>query len=198
MQKTLVFLLAVALAACGGSSSPGGVTAPPPPRKPDPFITIRVRDQLDTTTAVGRTQWHVYVLLTGPQVNQNGIAFQGDIQLSDRRMGITTRCMSIGADSVGQRYVETFALGDTTTEQASSHAKADSIVNAVYNGARTLPPGWKALFIQPTDAWNSQQYQAGHGRTDGDPIKWSWDWTGAGTTTFYERAATDTTACNRA
>jgi hypothetical protein len=49
MRNLLVSGLFV-LAACGGSSD-NGITNPPPPKKPDPYVTVRVRDLMDTTTA---------------------------------------------------------------------------------------------------------------------------------------------------
>jgi hypothetical protein len=58
-------------------------------------------------------------------------------------------------------------------------------------GSRTLPAGWKALTVLSQDAWDSDQYRAGHGLVPADPIKWGWDWTGAGATTFYERTDSD-------
>jgi hypothetical protein len=165
-------------------------TSPKP--KPDPFITVRVRDLLDTTTAVGRTHWHIYALLSGPYTAQNGIATQGAIGLNDLRAGHSSaQCVKIAADSVGQRLLVVFAIGDTTTEQLTSEAKADSVVNAWYSGSRVVPAGYKALFTQPTDAWDAQQYHAGHGLIRSDPIKWGWDWSGSGTTTFYERTDND-------
>lgn len=186
--KVLGFLLVV-LAACGGSG--GNSITPPPAKKPDPYLTVRVRDLMDTTTRVGRTQWHIYALLSGPYTALSGISHQGTISLSDIRLHHAALCIGVSADSVGQRLLVTFAIGDTTTEAGTPDAMADSIVGAWYAGSRTLPAGWKALFILPTDAWQSAQYVAGHGLTAQDPIKWGWDWTGSGTTTFTERTDTD-------
>jgi hypothetical protein len=44
-----------------------------------------------------------------------------------------------------------------------------------------------ALFVTPTDAWDSNQFNAGHGLVPSDPIKWRFDWTANGSTSFYER-----------
>jgi hypothetical protein len=192
MRKIICLLSLAVMAACGSSTEP----APVGPRKPDPYLTVRVRDQLDTTTAVGRTHWHIYSLLSGPNVNLNGVSPQGSISLQDLRTNHSTACLGVAADSVGQRLLVTFALGDTTTEQLTPQATADAIVTDWYNGNHTLPAGWKALFITPTDAWDSDQYNAGHGLTPIDPIKWGWDWTAAGVTTFYERTDTDA-LCSR-
>src|SRR4051812_15622888 len=64
MRNLLVSGLFV-LAACGGSSD-NGITNPPPPKKPDPYITVRIRNLMDTTTAPGRAHWHIYAMLSGP------------------------------------------------------------------------------------------------------------------------------------
>lgn len=196
MQIIKATLLLLALSACGRSNPTAAPPAPPPP-KPDPYLAVNVRDQLDTTTAIGRTQWHLYAVLTGPYTAQNGIAYQGNTSLQDIRLNHAARCIKVGADSVGQRLFAAVALGDTTTDSLTAEATATSIITAWYNGNRTLPAGWKALFTVSTDAWNSVQYNAGHGLVRSDPIRWNWDWTGAGTTNFYERAATDTAGgCN--
>src|SRR4051812_25303601 len=130
MKKLLLTTLALAAIACGGSDLP---------KKPDPYLTVRVRNQLDTTTAPGRAHWHTYILLTGPYTALNGVSFQGTFSLSDIRHGISTHCMSAGADSVGQRFLSLIAVADTTTEQLTADATAQSIVTAWYNGNHNLP-----------------------------------------------------------
>jgi hypothetical protein len=97
----------------------------------------------------------------------------------------------VAADSVGQRFLAIIALADTTANAVSPESRADSIVTAWVAGSRTLPAGWKALTVLSQDAWDSDQYRAGHGLVPADPIKWGWDWTGAGATTFYERTDSD-------
>jgi hypothetical protein len=187
MRHLLAFTL-FALAACGGSDHP--ITAPPPPKKPDPYITIRVRDFMDTTTAAGRAQWHAYIMLSGPDVNLAGVSWQGNLGLADVRGANNILCTSVAADSVGQRLVTLTAFADTTTEQATPQAQFDSFAQAWYGGNHTLPAGWMALSFAPTDAWQSAQYLAGHGLTRDDPIKWDLQWTGAGVVNFTERTDT--------
>jgi hypothetical protein len=182
--------LALILAACGGAHSIVG-PPPPQPRKPDPWLTVRVQDQLDTTTAAGRTHWHIFTLLTGPTVTQNGVNFAGSIDLDDIRRGHAATCIIVDADSVGQRLIEVLAIGDTTTDQPTPDATAAAIANAYFAGVHTTPGGYAALTITPTDAWQSAQYIAGHGLVPGDPIKWGLDWTAGGVVNFYERTDTD-------
>src|SRR4051812_4548333 len=120
-----------ALVACGGSSSDAGITNPPA-KKPDPFVTVRVRDLMDTMTAPGRAHWHIYALLTGPYTAQNGIANQGNIGLNDLELGHGLRCVSVGADSVGQRLLTVLAVADTTTAELTPDAPAAALINAWY------------------------------------------------------------------
>jgi hypothetical protein len=181
--------LLLSLGACRGAAD--SVAPPPPPPKPDPYVTVRVRDLMDTTTAPGRATWHTFLLLTGPYTAQNGIANQGVIALKDIRLQHGVNCIGVSADSVGQRLISPIALADTTTSAGTPDATALAIVTDWYNGNHTLPAGWMALVVQPIDAFQSAQYNAGHGLTPSDPIKWSFDWTGAGTTSFYERTDAD-------
>jgi hypothetical protein len=196
MKKVSVLVTAVLalIVACGTSTEPGTTILP---RKLDPYITIRVRDQMDTTTLSGRAHWHIYLLLTGPNVNLNGIAPQGTASLEDIRLSHNRTCVGASADSIGQRLVSVVAFADTTTSDLTLDATARSIVDAWYAGNHTLPAGWKALFNPAVDAWDSQQFANGHGLTRQDPIKWGLDWLGAGTVDFYERPGSDTTSfCN--
>lgn len=179
-MRVLFAGLMLSLMACGSSTD----LAKP---KPDPYVTVSVRNQLDTTTRPGRAQWHVYLLLTGPYVGQNGISPQGAISLEDIRLHHDKLCIVIAADSVGQRFISPIAVADTTTSSLTADATANSIVSNWYAGDHNLPAGWMALFVPPTDAWVSDQYNAGHGLVPSDPIKWGFDWTGAGITSFYER-----------
>ena len=186
MRRLSVFAL-VLVAACGGS----GITTPP--KKLDPYLTIRVRDLMDTTTAPGRAHWHMYALLTGPYTSLNGISPQGSIGLNDLRLGHNLGCVSVSADSVGQRLLAVVALADTTTENLTPDALFNNQIALWYAGNLTMPVGWDVLFFVSQDAWNSAQFKAGHGLTSSDPIKWGFDWTARGTTTFYERTDTDPT-----
>lgn len=194
MRRVLMFLTAVAIvAACGGADPVGPARKP----KPDPYVTVRVRNSLDTTTAPGRAMWHLYVLLSGPQSSQNGVGYQGNFILSDARRGTPTRCMAIGADSIGQRLIAPFAIADTTTEALFPASRYDSIANRWYSGNHAAPPAGMMIFtMDPIDAWDSEQYAAGHGLVREDPIKWRWDWMTPSLTAFAERAATDTAGCN--
>lgn len=189
--------LTLCLMACGGSGAVDNIITPPPPKKAlDPFLTIRMRDMLDTTTAPGRAQWHIYALLTGPYTNQNGIAGQGTLSLADVRLNHIRSCTSIGADSVGQRLLSLLAIGDTASEADTPDAQAATLARAWYDGNHQLPSGWMAITFAPQDVWDSQQFRDGHGLTDADPIRWGWDWTGAGVSNLYERAYSDTDGCN--
>lgn len=188
-MKIRSLYLLLALVACGGSED-GGITDPPP-KKPDPYVTVRVRNMLDTTTAPGRAQWHVYAMLTGPYDAQNGVSYQGNVGLDDLRLDHIFRCVSVAADSVGQRFLSVVAFGDTTTEALTPDAQASAMATAWFSGNHNLPAGWMAITFPPTDAWQSAQYLAGHGLTKADPIKWGFDWTESGTMTFYERTDQD-------
>jgi hypothetical protein len=189
-------LLLVLLAACGGSGSDNGVTNPPPPvpKKPDPYITIRLRHMMDTTSAAGRAHWAFYGLITkSDNPAQNGIRGGGAISLIDFRNGHVQLCPSFDADSVGQRLVELIGFADTTTEALTPQVQFDARAAAWYSGDHTLPSGWAALTTTALDAWQSAQYDAGHGLTKSDPILWGFDLTGSGQSTFYERADDDPT-----
>jgi hypothetical protein len=198
MRRMTSRLLTVAallgLAACGS-----GNNITPPPGKPalDPFLTVRIRDQLDTTKAAGKADWQLYYLLTGPEINQNGIGGLGSLNFTDVRLNHAQRCLQVRADSVGQRFLAIVALADTVVGHHTPSARADSMANAWYNGSpRTLPTGWQALVTASRDAWDSNQFRAGRGLTASDPIRWGWDWTASGTTTFYERDVSDTGYCD--
>lgn len=189
-MRAVIAGLALTLAACGG----GGVTSvvtPPAKPKPDPYLTIRVRDLMDTTTRPGRADWRTYILLTGPFIGKNALVREGAIGLPDIRAGHNMNCVGVGADSVGQRLIAILAVADTTTSALTSDAPFDSLAARWYAGNLTLPSGWMVLTFAATDAWQSAQYIAGHGLTMADPIKWGFDWTARGTTAFYERTDTD-------
>jgi hypothetical protein len=145
--------------------------------KLDPWLTIRVRDLLDTTQAPGRAQWRVYAMLTGADINLHGFGRQAAFSLEDVRLNHNLTCIGVRADSVGQRLIALLAIADTTVETSRTpDAPADSVAAAWYAGSRTLPAGWMALYLPPVDAWDSQQFQAGRGLVAQDPIKWGWDW----------------------
>ena len=194
MRRLVAFLMAVAVVtACNGTTDPEKKA-----RAEDPYITVRVTNNLDTTTAPGRTPWRIYALIYSEQVNQQGFAYSGSMTLTDIRNGFNIACMGVGSDSIGQRLIEPFALGDTVNKQPLTEAVADPIVAEWMNGNHNLPAGYMAIRIPPVDAWTSEQFAAGHGRVPADPIKWKWDWTGTGQTTFLERTASDTARCNSA
>lgn len=187
-MKRLVFaLLAAVTLACGNSTGP---------RAPDPYLTIRVRDMFDTTQTMGQTEWRLYLFLSGPYSAQNGISPQGSFTRGDVSVGHIEMCMAVASDSVGQRLLTPIAIGDTIQKTLHPDAWYDSVATTFYNGNRTLPVGIVVLGFTPRDAFQSDQYQAGHGLTRGDPIKWGWDWTGANTTTFSERTDFDP-SCGR-
>jgi hypothetical protein len=186
MHRFLSFAL-LSLAACGGSGN--GIT--PAPKKPDPYVTIRVSDLMDTTTAPGRAHWHAYLMLTGPYTALNGIAYQGNYGLNDRQLNHNIRCTSVSADSVGQRLLSFTAFADTTTDQLTAEDQFTAYSEVWYSGNHTLPNGWMVLTFPPVDAWQSAQYLAGHGLTPSDPVKWDLTWTGAGVVTFTERTDSD-------
>lgn len=190
-MRYLIASALIFLAACGGSGGDGGITNPPPPKKPDPWITVRVRDQLDTTTANGRANWRTYAFLTGQTDNKDGWVFQFSVSMDDFRAGHSIVCMTAGADSVGQRIYEAVAFADTTTEALRPDAVADSIAARWFRSDHALPDGWKAMTTGPSDAWNSQQYLAGHGLVTSDPIRLGFDWSGTGSVSFYERTDVD-------
>lgn len=187
MRKLIAGLLFVVACGGGGDGSGNGIT-PPPPAKPDPFITIRLRNQLDTTSRAGRAHWAFYGLITGsPNPAQNGITHQGAISIQDIRLNHAQLCPAFDADSVGQRFVELIGFADTTTEELTPQVQFDARADAWFAGNHVLPSGWDAITTTPTDAWNSAQYNNGHGLTKSDPIKWGFDLTGTGQSAFYER-----------
>jgi hypothetical protein len=195
VTRRLILATAVCLAACGGGKDGGGITTPPS-KKPDPFTTIRVRNMLDTTTAAGRSHWHVYTILTG-SVDQNGVSFAGSGSLQDLRTAHSTFCINIEADSIGTRMVSILAIADTTTSSLTPDAQFDPIAQAWFNGVHALPAGYMAIVSAPADPINSLQYLVGHGLTNSDPIRWGMDWTGPSAIILYERADADP-LCNRA
>lgn len=183
----LIVLLAF-LVACGGSD--GKITETG--RKPDPFVTVRFRNLADTTTAIGRADWKIFMDITSADPNQTGFVFAGEITLTDRRLNHLVRCQGVGADSIGQRLIAFVALADTTSE-TTSHTTADAVARAWVAGNHAVPEGWMAFYQPPTDAWTSDQFLAGHGLVQSDPIKWGFDWTGANPVVFYERTDQETT-----
>lgn len=192
MRKFFAVMFLVVLVACGSSTGPGH-------RAPDPYIAVRVLDQMDTTTATGRADWRLFALLSGPQVNQNGVSNQGNIAMLERRTHRARQCIQIAADSVGQRFLSILALADTTTEMSTdaNATQAGIIAEAWFNGNHALPPHWKAIELTPVDAWQSVQFDEGHGRISDDPIMWDWIWTGQGSTTFAERSDLTDPYCGR-
>lgn len=190
MRRALFGLLVLVLAACGGD----GIT-PPNERALDPFITVRFQNLIDTTTAAGRAHWHIYMDITSEDPNQAGFQAVGNIGLNDLRLNHLVRCQSVGADSVGQRFVAFLAIADTTTEELTPDAPAEAAARAWFAGNHQLPAGMMAYYQPPTDAWTSQQFEAGHGLVPTDPIKWGFDWTSSTTSTFYERSDSES-ACS--
>lgn len=191
MRRSILSASLFVLAACGGSGDGNGITLPPP-KKPDPFITVRFRNLADTTTAIGRAHWHIFMDITSADPNKTGFVAVGNIGLNDLRLNHPVRCQGVGADSVGQRFVAFVAVADTSTEQLTPDASAEAIARAWFAGDHNLPSGVMVLYQPPADAWTSAQFTAGHGLVQTDPIKWGFDWTGDITPTFYERTDTDT------
>lgn len=175
MRRTLLTAGLLACAACGSS------TGPP---KPDPFMVIRVQDGLDPSSVLGQSEWHVYVLLTGPYPNQNGVLSVDVFHPEANRSKVG--CASIEADSAGQRLVQLVAFADTVNKTLSD-VNARAIAEAWFGGNHTVPLGI-AVILQPLpmDPFDSQQYQQGHGLTRQDPVRWSWDWAADGTATMNE------------
>lgn len=161
--------------ACGGKNS---ITQPS--KAVDPAISIRVLDQLDTTTAAGRASWVVFPLFYSADPNQTGVGYTGSIGLSDLRAGRTLHCVSFGTDSIGQRQVIVLAVADTQ-HGTQTDASAQSVANAYFAGNHTLPAGWMAIRSDSLDWGVSQQFTNGHGLTQADPIRWALTWSGGGT-----------------
>lgn len=194
MRHLMIVFLTVLLAACG-SDKPTIIDPITGKPKPDPWITVRVRNMLDTTKAPGRADWRVYASLTGEVPTRNGVVFQASMSLAELRQNRGSFCMYAGADSVGQRLYEAVAFADTTSESPRPAALADSIAARWHRNDHVLPQGWMALTTGASDAWVSQQYLAGHGLVPSDPIKLGFDWTDTGTISFYERTDSNT-QCN--
>jgi hypothetical protein len=198
MRRLIVgLLITLGALGCGGS---GGITAPPPPGKKalDPYLTVRMRSQLDTATPGGRSHWHIFLLITTPLhlPSTEGVTRWGAISLVDLRLQHGTICGNVASDSIGARLISLLAVADTTTESLTADATAESIADAWFAGNHTPPSGWKAIVVAPTDPWDSQQWAQGHGLTRDDPIRWGWDWTGSGGSSFYERPPADDSYCN--
>jgi hypothetical protein len=179
-------------AACSPSNDVVATVKP----KPDPYITVRFRNLADTTTAIGRAHWHIYMNITSADPNQAAFVVVGNIGLNDLRLNHTFRCQGVGADSIGQRLVAFLALADTMTSELTAQAPADSVARAWVAGNQSVPAGWMALYQPSADAWTSQQFAAGHGLFATDPIKWGFDWAGNPAPAFYERTDTDATCGN--
>lgn len=195
MKRLLCSLAIVLLAACGGSNTA-------PAKKLDPEMLVRVRDLFDTTTVNGRAHWHVYMTLTSPDAGKEGLSPVGNFDMGTRRYAAANnglqsfRCIRVGSDSLGNRFMSLLAVADTTVGDAlTPDSTARNIAVAWGAGSRSLPPGYKAIFLAPVDAWDSEQFKQGHGLTYTDPVRWSWDMAGAGTATFYEMTPADTAGC---
>lgn len=183
MKYAIGLAFALILSACGKSATG--------PRALDPYLAVRVQDGLDTTTAPGRADWHVFALLSGPYTNLNGVGNEGNLGMLHRRGGHNLLCIKIVADSVGQRLLSLLAVADTTTDEPTDYQTALAIATSWHAGNTALPAHWTAMVIPPQDAWQSVQFSQGHGLIPDDPIKWDWNWSSNGTTTFTERTDTD-------
>jgi hypothetical protein len=188
MRRIFGLVAGIAIVAACGSEP---VEPPAGKPKPDPYIAVRVAHDLDTTTKVGRANWVLYALLSGPNVNLNGAYPLSVLTMTSVRAGDRVRCMAISADSVGQRLIAPFAIGDTVDRPFQGAEATDSIAARWHAGNHASAAGYVILTMDPVDAWDSQQYAAGHGLVPSDPIKWAWTWTGTGATTFLERTAND-------
>jgi hypothetical protein len=185
--SSLLCGLVLAVAACGGGGD-GSVVGPP--KKPDPYITVRFQNLIDTTTAAGRANWDIFMDITSADPNLTGFVGAGSTGLDDIRLHHLVHCQSVGADSVGQRFVAFLALADTVSG-ITPYTTADSVARAWFAGSHTVPTGWMAFYQPPIDAWTSAQYLAGHGLVQDDPIRWSFDWTTSSSASFYERTDSD-------
>lgn len=153
------------------------------------FISIHLLDQLDTTTAPGRSLWVINLLVYSKDPNQTGIAYQGNEGFADVRLGHSSRCSNYGVDSLGQRQVIVLALADTL-HMTQADADANVLARQWYSGNRNLPPGWMALRSDSVDWAVSAQRDAGHGYVASDPIRWLITWSGKATVSRAE-APTD-------
>src|SRR6267378_1260456 len=124
-------LLALVLVGCSNS------VAPRP--RPDPFVTVWVRDQYDSTSARGQSTWTTFVILSGPVATQNGWGQQGSLgPTSDPAQRFSSTCESVSADSLSERLALWVALTDTVAHNipnATMNAKIDSL-------QRGLVPQW--------------------------------------------------------
>lgn len=173
-------ILALLLAACGGSTEPPQQQQQTETKQKavDPAMRIHVLNRLDTASAMGRGVWNVFVLIYSPDQNQAGVAYTG----GPDPMGGS--CIAFSSDSIGQRQVIVLALADTV--HPTSQATAASIANAWFSGTHTIPAGWAVLPSDSLDWGVSAQFDAGHGRTSSDPIRWSLTWTSPATVTRAE------------
>lgn len=185
MSRSLAVLLAAVCVACSGGSSSDSITQPPKPKAVDPAISIHVLDQLDTTTAVGRASWVIFPLLYSADPNKSGVGFTGAIGLADVRLGHTTDCVGYDADSIGARQVIVLAVADTVNG-TQTDAAAQAVANQYFAGNRTLPAGWMAIRSDSLDWGVSAQFNAGHGLTRSDPVRWRLTWSGSGTVAAAE------------
>lgn len=183
-SRLLITCLAVCTVACSGSGADHGVTNPPPPTKAavDPAISIHLLNRLDTATARGRALYSVFALLYSPDPGNSGVALVAD----PNPMGQPGDggCIAFQSDSIGARFVVLLALADTVHPTASTTATATA--QAWYGGNRTLPAGWFAIATDSIDWGVSDQFTAGHGQTQADPVRWQLTWSGTGTITRVE------------
>lgn len=174
MRTLFLSALTMVLAACGNGTGP---------RKPDPYLVLRIKDNLDPQSTMGKSDWHLFLFLEGPYNAQNGIAARGEFLA---RLGGGIDCIGVVADSVGQRLIQPFAVADTVAKSMDDN-EAAAVAQAWYEGDHNLRSGLMVLtFDQPQDAWNSARYAAGHGLTRNDPLFWTWDWLSGGQTSFTE------------
>lgn len=180
MWRSIIVVAALCAVACGGSKE-NPITQPPPKKVvEDPAIRIEVRNQLDTTSAMGRAIWNVFALVYSTDPNQAGFAYQGGPD------PLKYSCSEFQTDSIGSRFVVILGVADTVHQ--TNQSSAVTLAQAWYAGNHSVPSGWAVLASDSLDWGVSQQFDAGHGRTTSDPVRWQLTWTNPGNVPALTRA----------
>ncbi len=163
--------LCALLAGCAGPAAP----------KPDPYVTIWIRAQLNASSRAGQSNWPIVAIVEGLHPSRN----QTVVEPSNSQFVETC---SFFAAALGQESIQLFAATDTVALHVSS-SQFDSVLAAFLRGITVPHSGFDIRFTRVMKAMEpiaSLQYARGHGLRRDDPVKWRWTWNADGTTEFVD------------